>query len=91
MTEEGTNARAHMICFIIMITGWVLGGVSDQWMAWSIIFHSFGGICILCTIAFMMFASTDVQDFDDVRQLPTRDLRSMSIVSAMSYTYRSTL
>lgn len=47
-----------------MLTGFVLGSIDDQWLAWSILFYSTGGLLIFATILFMMFVSAKRQDFD---------------------------
>ena len=68
-----------------LIIGAVLGKFGLEWVAWDMIFHSFGALGIVSSILFFFFASAEIQDFDDVTDLQPRDYRSMSVVSAMSF------
>lgn len=47
-----------------MLTGYVLGSIDDQWLAWSILFYSTGALLIFASILFMVFVSAKRQDFD---------------------------
>ena len=47
-----------------MITGAILTRVQDRWLAWSLVFYSFGGFLALASLFFLAFASAARQDFD---------------------------
>lgn len=47
-----------------MVSGYVLGMVEDQWLAWSIIFYSICGLLIFANLVFLVYGSASRQDFD---------------------------
>lgn len=67
-----------------MFAGFVLGQVDDEWVAWNIIFYTIGCFLIFANIIFVIFIRAKKQDFDDVKEPPPRDSRSMSVVSMLS-------
>lgn len=66
--------------------GFVLGSYGDdQWKAWDIIFYSLGSLMLVVHVIFVIFIKAEKQDFDDIKEPPPRDFRSMSVVSALSH------
>ena len=56
-----------------MYSGLVLGYVTDQWLAWDIIFYSTSSFLIFANIVFLFFGSARVQPFDH-RVHPDKDI-----------------
>jgi MFS family permease len=47
-----------------MYSGLVLGYVSDQWVAWDIIFYSTSCFLVFANVIFLMYGSATIQSFD---------------------------
>ena len=54
--------------FAPTFAGLLLDHMKDQWMAWSIIFYFSGGMLIVSTIVFLIFASAERQPFDLINE-----------------------
>ena len=54
--------------FAPTFAGLLLDHMKDQWIAWSIIFYFSGGMLILSTIVFLIFASAERQPFDLINE-----------------------
>ena len=59
-------------------------------------FHSFAGLAVVAALAFILVANTDRQEFDLDPQMDQsasngRGMRSLSIVSAVSHTFDSSV
>jgi MFS family permease len=50
--------------FAPAFAGLLLDHIKNQWLAWSIIYYSTGGLLVLATIGFMILGTTERQPFD---------------------------